>query len=167
MVELEEAFDVFLAHGREDEWADVGEADLAAVGVAGEHDVDEGEAVVEDDVFNVVGLMTHEDYGGVGAGGDSEGEVGGAGSGIVCAAEPEDVAAALEWGIAVDEDGSAVGFEGADDLVGADIDVVVAEDAEALGSFEGGEDLGGDTGGAPGDFEGEGAAADEVSCDED
>ena len=163
---MEEAFDVVLAHGWQDEWADIGETDLAAVGVAGEHDVDEGEAVVEDDVFNVVGLMAHEDYRCVGARGDGEVEIGGAGAGVVCAAEPEDVAAALEGEVAVDEDGGAVGFERADDLVGTDVDVVVAEDAETLRGLEGGEDFSGDAGGAPGDFEGEGTAADEVSGDE-
>ena len=166
MIEVEEAFDVLLAHGGEDERANVGDADLAAVGMAGEHDVDEGEAVVEDDGFNVVGLVAHEDDGGVGTGGDGEVEVGGAGAGVVCAAEPEDVATAFEGEVAVDEDGGAVGFQGADDMVGADIDVVVAEEAEALRGLEGGEDLSGDAGGAPGAPEGEWTEADEVSGDE-
>ena len=122
---------------------------------------------MKDDLFDVVGLVAHEDYGRRGTGGDGEVEIGVAGAGVVGAAEPEDVAAALDGGVAVDEDGGAVGFEGADDVVGADVDVVVAEDAEALRGFEGGEDLSGDAGGAPGDFEREGAAADEVSGDED
>ena len=43
VVEVEEAFDVFFAHGGKDEGAEDGEADLAAVGVAGEHEVDERE----------------------------------------------------------------------------------------------------------------------------
>ncbi len=60
-----------------------------------------------------------------------------------------------------------MGFDGADDVFGADVDVVVAEDAEALGSFEGGEDLGGDAGCLPGFLERERAAADEVAGDED
>lgn len=46
VVELEEPLHVLLAHGGEDEWAEDGQADLAAVGVAGEHEVDEGEAGV-------------------------------------------------------------------------------------------------------------------------
>ncbi len=46
VVEAEVAFDVLLAHGREDERAEEGEADLAAVGVAGEHEVDERAARV-------------------------------------------------------------------------------------------------------------------------
>ncbi len=164
---MEEAFDVLLAHAWEDQRADIGKANLAAMGVAGEHDVDERKAGVEGDLFDVVGLMTHEDHGGVGAGRDGEVEVGDAGCGVVGAAEPEDVAAALDGAVAVDEDGGSVGLEGADDVFGTDVDVVVAEDAEALGSFEGGEYLGGGAGRLPGDREGQWAAADEVSGDED
>ncbi len=149
VVEAEHAFDVLLSHGGEDEGAEDGEADLAAVGVAGEHEVDEREAGVEDDLFDVVGLVAHEDHGGAGVGGDGEVEVGGAGAGVVGAAEPEDVAAAFEGEVAVDEDGCAVGLEGGNDVVGTDVDVVVAEDAEALGSFEPGEDLCSDAGGSP------------------
>ncbi len=167
MVEVEEAFDVLLAHGGEDERANVGKANLAAVGVTGEHEVDERESGVEDDLLGVVWFVAHEDDWGVGTGWDSEVEVGDAGSGVVGAAEPDDVGAALDGGIAVDEDGGSVGFEGADNVLGADVDVVVAEDAEALGGFEGGEDLGGDAGGSPGDFEGERADGDEVPGDED
>ena len=165
--EVEEAFDVLLAHGREDQRADEGKADLAAVGVAGEHEVDERETWVQDDLFDVVGLVAHEENGGVGAGGDGEVEVGDAGSGVVGTAEPEDVAAALDGGVAVDEDGGSVGLEGTDDVLGADVDVVVAEDAKALWGLEGGEDLGGEASGAPRDCEREWTAADEVSGDED
>ena len=165
MGELEEAFDIFLAHGGEDERAYEGEADLAAVGVAGEHDVDEGEAGVVDDAIGVVGLVAHEDDGGLGVGGDGEVEVRAVGAGVVGAAEPEDVAAALEGVVAVDEDGGAVGFEGRDDMAGADDNVVVAENAEALG-LEGGEDFGAEAGGLVGDGEGAGAAADVVAGDE-
>lgn len=60
-----------------------------------------------------------------------------------------------------------MGFEGANDVVGTDVDVVVAEDAKALGSLEGGEDFGGDASSVPGDFKGEGAATDVVAGDED
>ena len=167
MVEVEEAFDVLLAHGGEDERSDVGKANLAAVGVAGEHEVDERKSGVEDDLFDVIGLVAHEDDWGVGAGGDGEVEVGDAGSGVVGAAEPEDVAAALDGGIAIDEDGGSVGLEGTDDVFGTDVNVVVAEDAEALGGFERGENFCGNAGGAPGDRERERADGDEVSGDED
>jgi hypothetical protein len=164
--EVEGSLDVLLAHGGKDERADEGEADLAAVGVAGEHEVDEREAGVLDDLVGEVGLVAHEQDGGVGVGGDGHVEVGGAGTGVVGAGEPEDVAAAFEGVVAVDEDGGAVGFEGRDDVAGADDDVVVAEDAEALG-LDGGEDFGADAGGFIGDGHLSGAAADVVAGDED
>ena len=40
-----------------------------------------------------------------------------------------------------------MGFEGPNDVIGTDVDVMVAENAEALRSLEGGEDLGGYAGG--------------------
>jgi len=83
---VEHAFDVLLTHGREDEWAEDGKADLAAVGVAREHEVDEREAGVEDDVLDVVRLVAHEDDGCAGVWGDGKVQVGDAGSGIVGAA---------------------------------------------------------------------------------
>ena len=166
MIEVKGSLNVLLAHRRKDEGADNGEADLAAVGVAGEHEIDEGEAGVLDDLVDVVGLVAHEQDGGLGVGGDGESEVGGVGPGVVGAAEPEEVAAALEGVVAVDEDGGAVGFERWDDVAGADDDVVVAKDAEALG-FEGGEDLGADAGSFIGHGELAGTAADVVACDED
>ena len=141
MVEVEHAFDVLLAHRGEDEGAEEGEADLASVGVAGEHEVDERKAGVKHDVLGVVGLVAHEDNGGAGVGWDGKVEVGGTGAGVVGTGEPEDVAAALEREVAIDEDGGSVRFEGPDDVVGAYVDVVIAEDAEALGGVEGGEDL--------------------------
>jgi len=166
VVEVEGALDVFLAHRRKDEGADDGEADLAAVGVAGEHEVDEGEAGVLYDLVDVVGLVAHGENGGLGVGGYGQVEVGAVGAGVVGAAEPEEVAAALKGVVAIDEDGGAVGFEGRDDVAGADDDVVIAEDAEALG-LEGGEDFGADAGGFVRDGYLEGAAADVVAGDED
>ena len=166
MVEVEASLDVLLAHGGEDEGADDGQADLAAVGVAGEHEVDEREAGVLDDLIDVVGLVAHEKHGSLGIGGNGEAEVGGAGTGVVGAAEPEEVAAALEGVVAVDEDGGSVGFQGWYYVTGSDDDVVVAEDAEALG-LEGREDLGADAGGLVGDGDLAGAAADVVAGDED
>ena len=166
MIEVKGSLDVLLAHRRKDEGADDGEADLAAVGVAGEHEVDEGEAGVLDDLVDVVGLVAHEQDGGLGVGGDGEAEVGGIGSGVVGTAEPKEVAAALEGVIAVHEDGCAVGFEGRNNMASSYDDVVVAEDAETLG-FEGGEDLGADACGFVGHGELAGAAADVVACDED
>ncbi len=122
-----------------------------------------------DDVVGVVGFMAHEDDGfvDIDVGGDGEVEVGGAGAGVVCAADPHSIAAALDLDVAVDEDGCAVGFEWLDDVIGSDADVVISEDGEALRSFEGGEDFRGDTGGLPSSGNGSGAAADEVSGEED
>ena len=60
-----------------------------------------------------------------------------------------------------------MGFERRDDVLGANGDVVVAEDGKALGGMELFEEFGADTGGFVGDGEGERAAADEVSGDED
>jgi hypothetical protein len=60
-----------------------------------------------------------------------------------------------------------MGFEWSDDVFGADVDVVVAEDAEALWGIEGGEDFGAETGGLPGDMLRAGPATDEVSGDQD
>jgi len=67
---VEEAFDVLFAHRWEDERADHGKANLAAVGVAGEHEVDVGEAGVLDDRVDEVRFVTHEEHRGVGHGGD-------------------------------------------------------------------------------------------------
>ena len=67
-----EALSKLAAHGREGERANEGKADLAAVGVAGEHEVDQREAGVLDDLVGVVGLVDHEDDGGAGNGGDGE-----------------------------------------------------------------------------------------------
>jgi hypothetical protein len=169
VVEVEEAFDVLLAHGRKDERAGEGETNLAAVCVAREHDVNEGEAGVLYDMVGEVGFVAHKDAGlvDVDVGRDGEIEVGVAGAGVVGAGEPEEITAAFEGDVAVDEDGGSVGFEGRDDVVGTDVDVVIAEDAEALRGFELGEDLRADAGGVPGDGELAGAAADVVAGDED
>ena len=126
-----------------------------------------GKAGVLDDFFDVVGLVDHEDDGALGEGWDGEVEVGVAGSGVVGAAEPEAVVAALDGDEAVDEHGGFVGFEGADDVFGADRDVVVAEDAEALRRLESGEDFGAGSGGAQADAFAPGAAGDEVSGKQD
>jgi hypothetical protein len=166
VLKLVGALDVFLAHGWKDQWTDEGEADLASVGVAGEHGVDEREARMLDDVIGIVGLVAHEQDGGAGGGGDGEVEVWGTGTGVVCATEPEDVAAALDGVVAVDEHGGAVGGEGRDDVAGTDDGVVIAEDAEA-GCVDLLEDFGAEAGGFVGDGELAGAAADEVAGDED
>jgi len=60
-----------------------------------------------------------------------------------------------------------VGLEGSDDVIGADIDIVIAEDAEPLRRFECGKDFSGDAGGLPGDSKCEWAAADEIASNQD
>ena len=136
------AHDVLLAHGRKDERAVEGHADLPTVGVAGEHEVDELAARMLDDGVGVVGLVDHEDDGAVGLGGDGQVEVGVAGSCVVSAAEPDTRAGSFDGDVLVDEDGDSGGAERVDDERGADGDVVVAQDGVGLGGFEGGENLG-------------------------
>jgi len=63
VVEVEHPFDVLLAHRWKDEWANDWEPNLTTMGMTGEHQVDQWESGVEDDVFDVVGLMAHEDDG--------------------------------------------------------------------------------------------------------
>ncbi len=76
--------------------AEEGKPDLAAVGVAGEHEIDEGAAGVSDYGVGVVRLVRHEDDGAVGFDRDSEVEVGIAGAGVVDAAEPDAFAVAFD-----------------------------------------------------------------------
>ena len=64
------AFGVELAHGGQDEGTEEWKADLASVGVAGEHEVYEIGAGVFEDGVDEVGLVGHEDDGAVGVGGD-------------------------------------------------------------------------------------------------
>ena len=161
------AFGVELAHGGEDERAEEGEADLASVGVAGEHEVDERGARVEEYVVDVVRLVGHEDDGPVGAGGDGEVEVGVAGSGVFDAAQPDAGAVALDGDVPVDEDRDAVALQSVDDEGPVYSYVVIAEDGVAEGAGEGGEDLGAAMDGVVAGDEGEGAEGDEVPGDED
>jgi len=164
---VEEAFDVLFAHRWKDEWAEHGETDLAAVGVAGEHEVDVGEAWVLDDRVDEVRLVAHEEHRGVWHGRDGEVEITGGGAGVAGAGEPEVILAAFDGDVVIHEHGGAVGFKWLDNLFGADGDVVVAEDAVTLRGFEAFEDFGADAGGFPGDGLDAGAAADEVSGEED
>lgn len=162
-VEAEEALDVFFAERRQDESADEGQADLASVGVAGEHEIDERETGMLDDGVGVVGLVGHEDDGRSGVGGDGEVQVGVAGGGICEAAEPEALSATLDGDIFVDEDGGAIAVECLDDHRRADGNVVVAEDGVAKGRGERTEYFGATIGGAPDGEEGKSAVGDEVS----
>jgi len=137
------------------------------VSVAGEHHVDEREAGVLDDRIDEVGLVAHEEDRGVGHGRDREIEVAGRSAGIAGSREPEVVVAALDGDVAIDEDRGAVSFEGVDDLLGADCDVVVAEYGVALWGLEGGEDFRANADGFERERRIAGTAADEVSGEED
>ena len=161
------AFGIAPAIGRQGERAQAGNADLAAVGVAGEDEVDERTEVVVGDAVGVVGLVRHEEDGCVGGCGEGGGEVGLLGGEAVDAAKEEVLVVSFEADVLVDEQGQAVGFEVAADDAGADERVVIAEDAVTQGTGEGGEQLGAAGGGGERDGEGHGAAGAEVAGDED
>ena len=95
LVEAVVAFGVLHAHWWQDKGTDERDSELAAVGVAGEHEVDERAAGMSDDVVGVVGFVGHEQDGAIGFGGDGEIEVRMALAGVVDAAEPEARAVAL------------------------------------------------------------------------
>ena len=82
MTEVEEAVDVLFAHRWKDERADDREADLAAVGVAGEHEVDEREAWVLDYRIDEVWFVAHENDGRFRVGRNGQFKVTGRGAGV-------------------------------------------------------------------------------------
>lgn len=86
LVETEVALDVLLAERWEDEGADEGETDLAAVCVAREHQVDEVTAGMFYDVIRIIGLVGHKDDRTIGLLGYGKVEIGMAGVGVVGAA---------------------------------------------------------------------------------
>lgn len=86
LVEAVVALGVLQTHGGQDERAEEGQADLAAVGVAGEHEVDQVAARMLDDVIGKVGFVCHEKDGAVGFGGNGEIEVRVTGAGVIDAA---------------------------------------------------------------------------------
>jgi len=157
VAEVEEAFHVFSAHGREDERTDDGKPDLTAVGVAGEHHVDERESGVLHNRIDEVRLVAHEEDGrvGHGHGRDSEVQIAGGRSGIAGAGEPEVVVTAFDGDVAINQHRGAMGLEHVDDLLRADENVVVAKYGVALRSFKSGKNFGAYSGG----FEGEGYIA--------
>ncbi len=76
------------------------------------------------------------------------------------------VVAAFNGDVAVDENRGTVSFEGVDDLLGADGDVVVAQNGVALRGLEGGKDFRADADGFEGERSIAGTAANEVSGEE-
>jgi hypothetical protein len=97
------AFGIFFAEGRKDDRADDREPDLAAMGVACEHEIDEVSAGMGDDVVGEVGRMSHEEHGTVRLFGDGGVEIGVTASGIVDAAEPEAATVAFNGEVGVGE----------------------------------------------------------------
>ena len=96
-------FRIFLPEWRQNERAKKWQTNLASVGVAREHEINEVTAGMGHDGVGVVGLVSHEDDRTVGLRGDCEIEVGSALTGIVDAAEPETITVALDGEVAVDE----------------------------------------------------------------
>jgi hypothetical protein len=167
LIELVGTLGIFFAHGGQNKRSQEGEPDLAAVGVAGEHEVDEGSARVLDDGIGVIGLMGEQDHRGVGFGWDGEIEVGVAGAGVFQAAEPKTGAVLLYSDVLVDQDGGAGAAESVDDHGSTDGDIVIAKDGVTERRGEGCDDLGAAMGGVPAGDEGERAVGDEVSGEQD
>ncbi|MCU1252795.1 MAG: hypothetical protein JWQ49_5824 [Edaphobacter sp.] len=167
MVEAVKAFRVLLAHGREDERTEEGQPDLAAMRVAGKHEVDERTARVGEDLVGEVGLVRHEQDGTVGFSRNGQVEVGTAVARVVDAAEPEAVAVAFDGEMLVDQNRYAVVGEGFGYHGAVESDVMVTEDAVTKGCGEGGEYLGATMEGVAAGDEGERAVGDEVAGEED
>ena len=136
LVEAEVAFYILHSHGWKHKRSDEGQADLAAVGVAGEHEVDQWRSGMKEDVVGVVGLVSHEDDRCAGGGRDGEIEVGVTGAGVVDSAEPEAFSVAFDGDVLVDQDRGAFAGESGDDHRGADGYVVIAKNGVAQGRGE-------------------------------
>lgn len=167
LVEPVVAFGILQAHWRQDERAEEREPDLTAVGVAREHKVDEMAAGMGDYAIGVVGFVRHEDDWAVGLGRNGKIQIGCAGAGIVDATEPDAGTFALDGEMLVDQNGGALGCEGADDLRSVEVDVMVAEDGVAKWSGDGSEDLRTTSQGMAAGDKGEGAVGDEVAGEQD
>ncbi len=160
------ALGIELAHGRENERANQGETDLAAVRMTGKHEVDQREAWMALEDLDVIRFVDKVEDRSARVGGNGAEGVGCAGAGVVGATQEKPVASPFEGKVAVDQNGGAMGFELAHDPVRPDADVVVAEDGDALGP-DLGENFGGNAGSAQGNAARAGAAADEVAGDQD
>ena len=134
--------DIFLAHGRQDERTKTGKADLTAVGVSGEDEVDQRTARVLNNDVSVVGFVGHEDDWSVGFCRDGAIWIGIAGAGIIKAAEPKAFATALDGDIAIDQHRDPVLRESSRDDGGVKGYVVVTENGIDLRCGKGAENLG-------------------------
>ena len=167
VAEMEESFGVDFTHGWKHERAEEGQPDLAAVGVAGEHDIDQLPARMLTHDVGVVGLMRHQDDGPIWLRRNGEFETRVGGAGIVDAGEPEARAVALDGNVGVDEHRNAVGGKRVDDQRCADCHIMVAQAGKAQRAGEGAEDLGAVVCGRSPVEEGERAVRDEVSGEQD
>ena len=135
-------FDVLLPHGREDKRSEEGQADLAAVGVAGEHEIDQWRLGDEGGRVGVVGLVRHEDDGRSGVGGMARLR-----SGLLVpgSSTPQSQrrsplrSMGTCWSTST---GVPLRGEGSDDHRGADFDVVIAKEGVAQGRGERAENFG-------------------------
>lgn len=161
------ALRIELAVGWQGKGAEAGDADLTAVGVAGEDEIDMLSAGVGEDRVGEVGLVRHEQDGCVGLLGHCKGEVRRAPGVVVDAAEKDVLVAAFDANVLVDEEGKTVMLEVVADDAWADEDVMIAEDAVSLRAGEGAEEFRASCGGLERDVEGLWPIADEVAGDED
>jgi len=166
-VEAVEAFDVFFCAERSEDGAEDGHADLASVGVAGEHEVDQAATGMGYDGVGEVGAVGHEQDGAVGAVGDGGVQVGHVGYGVVDAAEPEAAAGALDGDVFVDQKRDADGRKDGADGGRAEDGVVVAHDGEALRAVDAVEEACAVLHGVHGEAAAERAVGDEVAGEED
>jgi len=166
LVEAVVAFRVLQAHWWQNKRPQKRYPNLATVGVAGEHEVDERAAGVGNDVVGVVGFVCHEQDRAVGLGWDGEIEVGMTGAGVFDAAEPQTSSRAFDGNVLIDENWGAMGGQGMGDHGAVEGDVVVAEDGIAKRYGEGSEDLGTAVNGVAAGDKAEGAVGDEVAGQE-
>lgn len=143
--ELESSHHIFLSHGRQNQRTIERDTDLAAVRVAGEHQVDCFATRVFDDSIGVVRLVDHENHGSIRILRERKVEVGTAGSGIVGTAYPDTGACALNGNVFVDQDREFFRTQCSDDEWSVDGDVVVSKNAVGW-SLEAAEDFGGTVG---------------------
>ena len=114
-IELVDAFRISPSQGGQDERAKEGKLNLAAVGVPGEHEIDEWATRMGGDVVCVVGLVGHEQDRSIRLGWDGKVQIGVAGAGVIDARNPDPCAGAFDGDILVDENGSAVSGQGLSD----------------------------------------------------
>jgi len=76
--------------------------------VSGEHEIDEWKARVFDDRVRVVGLVSEEDDGALGTGGDGDGEIRAAGGRVLKTTDQEAGAVEFNGDVAVVKDRDAV-----------------------------------------------------------